>query len=105
MMHCTRRFNFAAVHESGPGTKRRRPRRRIYVGFWESSGSAWKDGLGCLRWGNDLYVGRSFPRRRRLNCARAVARRNRTHDRLLYGLAPISSLRTADGIVWQGVNW
>ena len=31
------------------GTKRRKPRRRVYVGFWESSGSAWADGLGCLR--------------------------------------------------------
>src|SRR3984893_8973116 len=31
------------------GTKRRRPRRRIYVSFWESSGSVWADGLGCLR--------------------------------------------------------
>jgi hypothetical protein len=40
---------FAAVHESGIGTKRRKPRRRIYVSFWESGGSAWTDGLGCLR--------------------------------------------------------
>jgi hypothetical protein len=31
------------------GTKRRRPARRIYVSFWESSGSAWTDGLGRLR--------------------------------------------------------
>ncbi len=31
------------------GTKRRKPRRRVYVSFWGSSGSAWTDGLGCLR--------------------------------------------------------
>ena len=40
---------FAAVHESACGTKRRKPRRRVYVSFWGSSGSAWTDGLGCLR--------------------------------------------------------
>ena len=31
------------------GTKRRKPRRRVYVSFWGSTGSAWTDGLGCLR--------------------------------------------------------
>ena len=31
------------------GTKRRKPRRRVYVSFWGSSGSAWTDGLGYLR--------------------------------------------------------
>jgi hypothetical protein len=31
------------------GTKRRKPRRRVYVSFWGSSGSAWTDGLGCLQ--------------------------------------------------------
>src|SRR6202048_597550 len=31
----------AALHMSARGTKRRRPRRRIYISFWESSGSAW----------------------------------------------------------------
>jgi hypothetical protein len=41
--------DFAALRESGCGTKRRRPRRRAYVSFRKSSGSAWKDGLGCLR--------------------------------------------------------
>jgi hypothetical protein len=35
---------FAAPHEAGIGTKRRKPRRRVYVSFWESSGSAWTDG-------------------------------------------------------------
>jgi ABC-type uncharacterized transport system substrate-binding protein len=40
---------FAALHSSAYGTKRRKPRRRVYVSFWESSGSAWKDNLGCLR--------------------------------------------------------
>jgi hypothetical protein len=40
---------FAAVHESASGTKRRRPRRQVYVSFWESSGNAWTDGLGRLR--------------------------------------------------------
>jgi hypothetical protein len=34
---------------SANGTKRRKPRRRVYVSFWESSGSAWTDGLGCRR--------------------------------------------------------
>src|SRR5580704_17886204 len=29
--------------------KRRKPRRRVYVSFWGSSGSAWTDGLGGLR--------------------------------------------------------
>jgi hypothetical protein len=41
--------SFAAAQASVPGTKRRRPRRRIYVSFWGSSGIAWTDGLGCLR--------------------------------------------------------
>jgi hypothetical protein len=36
---------FAALHESDCGTKRRKPRRRVYVSFWASSGSASKDGL------------------------------------------------------------
>ena len=29
--------------------KRRRPRQRVYVSFWGSSGSAWTNGLGRLR--------------------------------------------------------
>ena len=29
--------------------KAAKPRRRVYVSFWQSSGSAWTDGLGCLR--------------------------------------------------------
>ena len=37
------------LNASARGTKRRRPRRRIYVSFSGSSGSAWTDGLGCLR--------------------------------------------------------
>ena len=37
------------LHELVPGTKRRKPRRRVYVSFWGGSGSAWTDGLGCLR--------------------------------------------------------
>ena len=42
-------MQFAALHESGCGTKRRKPRRRVYVSFCGSSGSAWTDGLGRLR--------------------------------------------------------
>ena len=37
------------LHAPVIGTKRRKPRRRVYVSFWGSSGSAWTDGLGCFR--------------------------------------------------------
>ena len=45
------RFRAVAAGDRGCGwcPKRRRPWRSAYVSFWGSSGSAWTDGLGCLR--------------------------------------------------------